>query len=465
MFPAMDRAAAELLVASLFVDPSAERLAALKQRSAAVTNWDTLLNAAQGHGVVGLLRHNLDAAGVELPASIAPVLAARASEAGDAGQRARLALQQILSAAAVENLDVTLVGASSYAFDLYADRALRRPGLLELHVRARDLRTALRAAEVAGLLPEPRSLPAWWYRGTALPLPLAPSSSLLCRARLHTRLHHPSLLLGVREAEVRERRKRFSHEGWSVHVLDPIDRVLDHAVRLAASAGDKLLLPGRRGLVEAASDPGHPLRLDLVLDLATAIERFLADLPVAAVLERARQWRAEAPLSAALQCLQSGLGFVAPARDWARSVAMDLARGPRGVAQPNALPATFRPDPIERLPLWARPTEDFLVRRYAIERATRPALARAQALHYATLLVQGTVALLGLPIALVQRWMDRGQRDEALARAQSPQRQTDVVDAWRASQRLEQQKAITPRTLALPPPEEGAQRYPDHYAG
>jgi len=460
----MDRPAAELVVASLFVEPTEERLAVLRQRAGAATNWDGLLLTVEAHGIVGLVRRNLERAGVELPPAVAPVLAMRAGNAGDACQRARLALQQVLSAAAREGVDVTLIGASAYAFDLYPDRTLRRPGTLEIHVRARDLRAALGAAESAGLLPEPRSLPAWWYRGTAMPLPLAPSSSLLCTARLHTRLHHPSLLLGVREQEVLARRQRSLYDGWAAHVLDPIDRVLDHAVRLAEGAGDKLLLPGRRGLVEAASDPGHPLRLDRVLDLLTAIERFLGDLPVAAVLERARQWRAEAPLTAVLQCLQ-GLGFAPAAREWARSVAMDLARSPGSVARPSALPATFLPDPIERLPLWVRPTEDFLSRRYGLKSASRGVLAWARTRHFATMASQGAVALIGLPIALVQRHMDRGQRDEALARAQSPQRQGDVVDAWRTAQRIEQQKAIAPRTLSLPPPEESAHRYPDHYAG
>jgi hypothetical protein len=42
---------------------------------------------------------------------------------------------------------------------------------------------------------------------------------------------------------------------------------------------------------------------------------------------------------------------------------------------------------------------------------------------------------------------------------------SDVNEAWRAAARVEQQKPITPRTIALPPREEGALRFPDHYKG
>jgi hypothetical protein len=42
---------------------------------------------------------------------------------------------------------------------------------------------------------------------------------------------------------------------------------------------------------------------------------------------------------------------------------------------------------------------------------------------------------------------------------------SDVNEAWRAAARVEQQKPIAPRTIALPPREEGALRFPDHYKG
>ena len=46
-----------------------------------------------------------------------------------------------------------------------------------------------------------------------------------------------------------------------------------------------------------------------------------------------------------------------------------------------------------------------------------------------------------------------------------PQRMSDVSEAFRSAARVEQQKPITPKTIALLPQEEGAVRLPDHYKG
>jgi hypothetical protein len=129
--------------------------------------------------------------------------------------------------------------------------------------------------------------------------------------------------------------------------------------------------------------------------------------------------------------------------------------------------ALFRPDPIERLPQWLRPTDAFLTRRYALPTAgSARGLQLARAKHLCEVLGAGATAGLGFPLALLARRIVRGARRAAWSGAQTPQRMSDVSTAWReAAARVEQQKAIAPRTISLPVPEESVKRYPDRYLG
>jgi hypothetical protein len=279
--------------------------------------------------------------------------------------------------------------------------------------------------------------------------------------RLRTTLHHPSLLLLVREPEIVGRRRQIAFEGHPLRLLDPLDALLELAVRIAVSAGEERLTGGRRHLLAAAGSSVDPLRLEHVLDLRTFVERRHAELPLAAVVARAQEWNAEPALRAVLECLLMGLGFLPEAREWARELARRLA----AAATPGAC-ALFRPDPIERLPLWLRPSAAFLARRHALPLApATSALRRARARHVA--LVLGSAALAGaaFPVALLARRLSRDARRRRWQSAQAPQRLSDVTEAWRAAARVEQQQPIAPRAVRLLPQEEGALRFPDHYKG
>jgi hypothetical protein len=441
----MQRAAAELFLASLFTETTPERLEALRNAAEAAKSWEGLLGALEGHGVLALFLRNVAAAGIELPASIAPSFQARATVQRDDHQRARLSLQRFLAAAARAGVEVTAVGGSALALELHPD-GLRRAGEIELLVAPEHLTRALRAADEAGLLLDESALPAWWVRRAHASLALAPSSAMLRGMRLRTTLHHPSLLLLVREPEIVGRRRQIAFEGHPLRLLDPLDALLELAVRIAVSA---------------AGSSVDPLRLEHVLDLRTFVERRHAELPLAAVVARAQEWNAEPALRAVLECLLMGLGFLPEAREWARELARRLA----AAATPGAC-ALFRPDPIERLPLWLRPSAAFLARRHALPLApATSALRRARARHVA--LVLGSAALAGaaFPVALLARRLSRDARRRRWQSAQAPQRLSDVTEAWRAAARVEQQQPIAPRAVRLLPQEEGALRFPDHYKG
>lgn len=453
----MDRTASELCLATLFLRPTPERQVALGPLVQAVQDWAGLLDALEAHGVLGLFRRNLEAADVELPASVASALAPRAGRARDAGQRARLSVERISGHARGAGLDVTLRGEAVDLLELYEGADLRAPGVLDLHATARELRALLKALPRAGFLPEPGSLPTWWYRRLDLPVPLAPASPFLSAVRLHGCWHHPSLLIGVHESTLDGRRRRLGGPGVDAaagpRALDPLDHLLDVTVELATHAGETLRA-GRRTLLAAAARPDQPLRLGRVLDLHTRVETRCAEIPVDALLERAREWNAEAPLQAALECLQTGLGLEAEAREWARRATQALARTTAG-ARPS--PA-FRPDPIERLPQWVRPESSLLQRRHG-------SLSRGRVRHGLELVRQASVAGLGWPIACLQRRLERQQQAAAWDEARRPDRLADVTAAWRAAQRAEEQSPIRPRTLSLPVRDPHETRLPDHYAG
>jgi hypothetical protein len=459
----MDRAAAELFLAALFVETTDERLEALRNCAAAARSWEGLVAALEGHGVLALFLRNLAAAGVEVPPAIAPAFEARLGEVRRGEARTRLTLQRFLAAASRRGVEATLVGASALCHDLYPE-PLRRLGELELWVSDEHLGRSLAAAAEAGLLPDERALPAWWYRGTRTALPLVPTSPVLRGLALRPRLHHPSLLLAVRELDVVARRRRVPFEGFPLFLLDPLDGLLELATSLAARAGEGLLLQGRRHVLAAAASGAHALRLGQLLDARTAIEARHAAIPPAALLARAREWNAEPALCAVVECIQMGLGFLPGARDWTRALARGLARASAAVGASSR--ALFRPDPIERLPEWLRPTDAFLAARHGL-----PAAADARALrllrlrHVAGVVGQGIAAGAAYPLALLQRRLERAARRRAWATAQSSERLSDVNEASRAAARVEQQKPIAPRKIQLPSEEESVARYPDRYEG
>ncbi len=460
----MDRAAAELFLASLFVQTTPERSEVLRNAALGAKNWEGLLAALEGHGVLALFLQNMAQAALELPPAIAPSFQARGREQHNDDQRSRLGLQRFLAAASRQHVEVTLVGGSALCYDLYP-ASVRRLGELELLVAPEHLSRALSAGEEAGLLRVESSLPAWWYRRTETALRLAPSSPVLRSVQLRCRLHHPSLCLTAREPEVLARRRRVSHEGHPLFLLDPIDGLLDLATSVAMQAGEATLVGGRRHLLSAASSNEHPLRLDRLLDLRTFIEAHHATLALGTVLARAQEWSSEPALRAALECLQMGLGFPPGAREWVHQAARSLAAAtPPGVR--GLEPALFRPDPIERLPQWCWPPDTFLRRRHALRPGSSVRELRlTRVRHLAGVLHECAFAGLAFPLALLARRMERGARRNAWAEAQKPQQMSAVNEAWRTAARVEQLKPLTPRTISLPEREEGALRFPDHYKG
>lgn len=458
----MDRAAAELFLASLFFESTPERSEALRNAAISSGSWEGLCAALEGHGVLPLFLRNLAQAGIELPPALAPTLTARGGAQRDEDQRTRLTLTRFLAAAGRDGVELTLVGASALVYDLYPE-CVRRLGVLELFVAPEHLARALRAAETAGLLLDEVTLPPWWYRRTGTVLPLAPSSPMLGSLGLRSTLHHPSLLLTAREPEVLARRKRVAHEGHALFLLDPVDGLLELATSVALRTGETTLVSGRRHLLEAASRAPLALHLEHLLDLRTHIERRHTELAPANVLARAREWGAEPALRATLECIQMGLGFLPGAREWARQVLKGLAGATRSGPSASAL---FRPDPFERLPQWLRPSDAYLTTHFGLAPApSARSLRLVRARHIAAVLAAGAVAGLGFPLALAARRLARNSRRAAWASAQTPQRMSDVNDAWKAAARVEQQKPITPRTISLPAREEGVARFPDHYRG
>jgi len=455
----MDRAAAELFLASSFVESTPERLAACKNAAANVKSFEGFVPALQHHGLVLLFQRNLGAAGVEPPPTLATQLTAGAGEARHAALRVRLTLQRFLAACAREGVEVTAIRGSALALGLY-DEPLRTQRELELFVAPEHLARALRAAEVAGLAPAAGALPAWWYRHTHTTLPLRASSPHLVPVRLATRLHHPSLQLSVREPELVARRKRLSIEGHDLFVLDPLDALLELALHVASRAGQEPLTTGRRHLLTAVATSDAPLDPAELVDLRTFIERHHAAHPPAALVARAREWNAEAALCAVLECLTMGLGFLPAAREWTRAVAGPLA----AAARPN--PAVFFPDPFERLPHWLRPDPTTLARCTPLAGTPSTQLLRlARARHLLRAGLLGLFALVAFPFALLARQLSRSTREATFTALSDPAKQSDLAAAFKTTARVDDMKPITPRAIALEPREESASKYPDHYRG
>ena len=455
----MDRAAAELFLASLFVESTPERREALKNAAAGTKSFEGLVPALEHHGLLLLFQRNLAAAGVDAPPTLEAQLTARAGEQRHAALRARLTLQRFLAACARDGVEVTAIRGSALALDLYPE-PLRTLRALELAVAPEHFTRAVRAAEVAGLVPSEGALPPWWYRRTHTTLELAPSSPHLTPIRLTAHLHHPSLQLAVREPELVARRRRLSIEGHALFALEPLDAFLELTVALASRAGADALTTGRRHLLQAATTPRAALDLAALVDLRTFVEQHHASLAPAAVVARAREWNAEAALRAVLECLTMGLGFLPAAREWTRAVAGPLAATPA----PNQ--AVFHPDPIERLPHWLRPGPTTLARRAHLAASPSPrALQLARTRHLSEAALHGLFALLAYPAALLARQLSRSTRAATLATLSDPSRQSDLAATFKTNARVDDMKPITPRTIALEPREESASKYPDHYRG
>lgn len=448
----LDRSAAELVLATLFLEPSPERLESLRKAVGAVRSYGGFLQTLEAHGVLGTAARNLELVGVELPPIVGPDLEQRAAELREGQRRARLTLQRFLQAAGRAEIEVTLLEESALQRD--PDSSLHNAGPLDLLVSRKHLAAAARAGAAVGLALGEGVLPIWWHLFARSPLWLASGSPLLCPVRLRGHLHHPSQLLTVELEELFRRRRRAEFEGLPVYTLDPADRLLYLATAVASRAGEALNSPGRRSLLAAASAPGHPLRLGWILQVRAEVERAQAELSPQALVARAHEWCGEEALRATLECIHGGLGFLPGAKEWVRQVLLGLA--PQGAGLPARAPAgaepayDFRADIVERLPRWFLPPQAYLVRRYQLPVDASPGKRRAvRAEHIARVLLHGTLALSLFPAALLARRLSRPARRRGLEQARGSERAQDAVLDWLQAARAASAPRSVLRTVAL----------------
>jgi hypothetical protein len=454
----MDKKAAELLLAALYLDPSPERQEGLKRAVQEARNCGGLLPALERHGLILLFRHHLEQAAIELPAALGPLLEARARELSEQARRARSTLQHVLRECARTGVELTLRADASVALGADPAGELLVPSL-EFFVRSEQLAGALAACASAGALVPEAALPVWWQRLTDVRVALEPCTAFSGGLELSWRLHHPSLLFTAEGEAILGRRKPLAQPAAGAFGLDPLDELLELVTRVAVACGQSLG-HGRGTLLRAAMTPEHPLRLAWVLGLRHLIETRESQLSVRTLLARAREWSAEAALRAVLECLQMGLGFTPAAREWVRQVLLGLASSPA-----SAEPVDLGPDVIERLPRWLSPSTDYIVRRAELGPGSTPRdLQRARARHVAAVLLFLAAAGLAYPCALLGRRLARTTRQRARACASSPERLQELGSEVRANARLEQERRPrTPQTVSLLPREETAFALPEKY--
>ena len=200
-------ASAELVLATLFLDTSAERSAALRAvaRDVPAEEWFDVTTALELHGVLPLAWRNLELASVELPASAAEALRARDAALREDSRSDALTLGRLLETTRRADIELVLLKGASLATDLYEDPSLRSQGDIDVLVEPRQVRSAVRAAATIGLLPTERQVPLWWYRLAHFHVKLSAETRFLRDVEIHWRLHSPALLLTVTTDQLRGR--------------------------------------------------------------------------------------------------------------------------------------------------------------------------------------------------------------------------------------------------------------------
>ncbi|HEX6886291.1 MAG TPA: nucleotidyltransferase family protein [Planctomycetota bacterium] len=347
----------ELVLASLYLAPSAAREARLREKAEAVADWDGALVALEAHGVLGLAARNLAAAGARLPAAAAERLATRA-RAMAARERAFVELMvRILAAARAAGVRVTLLKGAALVPDLYPPGGLRAQGDLDLLVAPRDLPALLAAARTAGLAPPRGAFPGWWYRLAHYHRKLVPCDGTPLEVELHWHLHAPAHLYAVRGEDLRARQRPVgAHPAFELERLDRFLHLATHLVRHCPLRG---IAP--ETLAAWAAEPRAPLRLKWLLDLAAEVERGHAELDPGALAARAREWNAEQDLAEVLAALERLADLPEAARAWS---ARTRERLPPPPAPQTPVPALreapmagldLRPSALRALGAWLWP--------------------------------------------------------------------------------------------------------------
>jgi hypothetical protein len=400
-----------LVLAALYLEPTAEQEDALRVAAARVEDWSATLAALEAHGIVGLARRNLGHANVVLPDDVRARLAERAAAMRAIERGFRLTLERFLVAAARDGFEVTLLKGASLALDLYPEPGLRTQGDLDLLVAERDLGAAVAAARKIGLAPPPGALPAWWYRLAHFHLKLLPADGLQRELELHWHLHPSAQLYTVRRAELFRRRKRVTLAGQPAWTLDPLDRLLHLVTHLLRHC--PLALVGPDELLAAAAEPRSPLRMKWLLDLRAELERAHATFPVAELAERAAEWNAEADLALTLSWLRARLGLSKAADSWAAQVLRALPELP-ALPATTALPHAERPlagfdlraSALLAFPRWVWPHSS----RFGRLAGNGPRAVLRRGAHAARVIGRGALVAAATPIALLARALGTSTR-------------------------------------------------------
>ncbi len=393
------QATGELVQATIYLAPTAEREAELRRAAHAGADWDVALVALEAHGILGLALWNLERAGATVPPDTLRRLQDRAAAMRAIELGFRLTLERFLVEAQRAGIEVTLLKGASLALDLYPQPGLRSQGDLDLLVRPEDVLRAVAAARSIGLHPPPRALPAWWYRLAHFHLKLAPADGLQRELELHWHLHPRAQLYTVRLADLLARRQPLVLAGVATWTLDPLDRLLHLVTHLVRHCPLGML--ERETLRAWAGDPRVPLRLKWLVDVRAEIERRHADFAALDLAARAAQWNAEAELALVLSWIRDQLGFAGEAHAWVAHVLASLrpvsSASPRsGPAHERALPGLdLRPSALLAFPRWVWPPPSYFGRLPG----NGPVPIARRALHAARVLGRGALVLGATPLA------------------------------------------------------------------
>jgi len=352
-------AAGELVLASLYLAPTAERDELLRRAAGDLEDWSRALEALEAHGFLGLALRNLEGAGASVPPAALERLRERARAMLAIDLAFRLTLERLLQATRGDGIEVTLLKGASLAVDLYPQHGLRTQADLDLLVRPGDVLRTVAAARRIGLHPPPDALPAWWYRLVHFHLKLVPADGLQREIELHWHLHPLAQLYTVKLAELLARRRRIELGGHPAWTLDPLDRLLHLVTHLVRHCPLGML--DRETLRAWAADTRVPLRLKWVLDVRSEVELRHGEFPVGALAARAAEWNAEAELALVLAWIDARLGFAGEARAWVARVlaALPPARStasPAAPARDRPLPGLdLRPSALLAFPRWVWP--------------------------------------------------------------------------------------------------------------
>ena len=437
--PGLDLATCDLLLAALFVDPDPERLGQLHEAARACHDVTGLADALERHGVLGLVRRNLELAHVELPLPLQEELARREERLTADARRDRTTCQLVLRAAREAQVEVILLKGASLAHDVYRDPNWRRAGDLDVMVRPGDLRALLEALKKEGLGPEEHALPLWWYRLTHFHAKLGAPTALVREVELHWHVVADARLFSVTPEDLWERSTALEVEGLPARTLDALDRFVHVTTHLVSHWYGIPGRPGRDMLRSVLEAPDHPVRLKWALDVRALLERCWREHTPADVARRARDWNAAREFAWGVDLVRNALGVSARLDAWVDALLEELEQGawsgPRSVAPATAghrpLPLLdFRWRSLGALPRWMFPPQSYLRRIHAgvshpLLRALRMGLARVlQPLRVGARLAS-VVAL--APLALLGRECLRPERRSVRQRALAPERILDLV--------------------------------------